>query len=48
MDTLNQIPLFFFHYCVDTSASEILIHDGVIRQVVSVSGLTWCIRYIHY
>jgi 4-hydroxy-3-methylbut-2-en-1-yl diphosphate synthase IspG/GcpE len=31
-----------------TSAGGLLIPEGVIRPVVSVSALTWFIRYIYY
>ena len=30
------------------SVGEILVPDSVIRPVVSVSSLTWVIRYIYY
>ena len=47
MDTKRD-TIVFPHYWDDTSTSEILIPDGVIWQVVSVSGLTWFIRCIYY
>jgi hypothetical protein len=33
---------------VDTSAGGLLVHEGITSPVVSVSALTWFIRYIHY
>ena len=33
---------------VDTSAGGLLVLEGIIRSVVSVSALTWFIRYIYY
>jgi hypothetical protein len=37
---------FHYYHWVDTDAGGILIPDGTIRPVVSVSALTWFIRYI--
>ena len=33
---------------VDTTVGGLLDHDGVIHPVVSVSILTWFIRYLHF
>ena len=37
-----------FYHWVDTSAGGLLVSEGIIRSVVSVSILTWFIRYIYY
>jgi len=37
----------YFHW-VDTSARGLFVYEGVIRQMVSASALTWFIRYISY
>ena len=37
-----------FYHWVDTSAGELLVPKGITRSVVSVSSLTWLIRYIYY
>jgi hypothetical protein len=36
------------YYLVDTTVGGLLDHDGVIHPVVSVSILTWFIRYLHF
>jgi hypothetical protein len=38
---------YYFHW-VDTSARGLFVYEGVIRPMVSVSALTWFIRYISY
>ena len=45
---LNLISTFYYYHWVDTSASGLLVPDGVIRPVVSAEKLTWFTRYIHY
>jgi hypothetical protein len=40
--------MFYYYHWVDTSASGLLFPEGIIRPVVSVSALTWVIRYIYY
>ena len=40
--------MFYYYHWVDTSASGPLFPEGIIRPVVSVSALTWVIRYIYY
>ena len=35
-------------HCVDTSAGELLVTEGIIRPVVNASALTWFIRCIFY
>ena len=37
-----------FYHWIDTSAGELLVPKGITRSVVSVSSLTWLIRYIYY
>jgi hypothetical protein len=39
---------FYYYHWVDTSAGELLVPDGIIRPVVSVSALAWFIRHIYY
>ena len=39
---------FYFYHWVDTSASELLVPEGIIHPVFSASTLTWFIRYIYY
>jgi hypothetical protein len=36
------------YYWVDTFAGGLLVPEGIIRQVVSASALTWFIRYIYH
>jgi hypothetical protein len=43
--TLCIIYLRVYHW-VDTSAGRLLVSEGIIRAVVSVSVLTLCIRYL--
>ena len=38
----------YYYYWVDTTSGGLLIPDGIIYPVVSVSVLTWFIRYIYY
>ena len=38
---------FYYYHCVDTSAGGLLFLEGSIYPVVSVSALTWLIRYIY-
>jgi hypothetical protein len=52
---MNVIPemsiryLFFYYYhWVHTTAGGLLVPEGIIRPVVSVSALTWFIRYVYY
>ena len=40
--------MFYYYHWVDISASGLLFPEGIIRPVVSVSALTWVIRYIYY
>jgi hypothetical protein len=39
---------FYYYHWVDTSAGGLLVLEGIIRPVVSASGLTWFIRYIYF
>ena len=36
------------YHRVDTSAGGLLVPEGIIQTVVSVSILTWFIRYINF
>jgi hypothetical protein len=45
---LNWISTFYCYHWVDTSPGGLLVPEGIIRPVVSVSALTWFIRYIYY
>jgi len=38
---------FNYHHWVVTSACGLFIHDDIIHPVVSVSSLTWFIKYIY-
>jgi hypothetical protein len=38
---------FYYYHCVYTSAGGLLFLEGSIYPVVSVSALTWLIRYIY-
>jgi len=38
----------YYYYWVDTSAGGLLVPGGIIRQVGSVSALTWFIKYIYF
>jgi len=40
------IRFFYYYQWINTSAGGLLFPDGIIHQVVSVSALTWFIRYI--
>ena len=44
---LINTQCYYFHW-VDTSARGLFVYEGVIRPMVSVSALTWFIRYISY
>ena len=37
--------LFYYYHWVETPAGGLLVPEGIIRPVVSVSTLTWFIRY---
>ena len=39
---------FYCYHWVDTFACGLLVPEGIIRLVVSASGLTWFIRYIYF
>jgi len=40
---------FYYYHFVNTSAGGlVVIPDGIIRPVVSVSALSWLLRYMHY
>ena len=39
---------FDSYHWVDTSAGGLFVPEGIIRPVVTVSALTWFIRYICY
>jgi hypothetical protein len=55
---LGSVLLIFFVFCVpitclyvlslDTTAGGLFVPEGIIHPVVSVSTLTWFIRYIYY
>ena len=46
---LNLISTFYYNRWADTSAGRLLVPaEGIMRQVVSVSALTWFISYIFY
>jgi hypothetical protein len=45
--TIWYVCLYYYPW-VDTSASELLVPDGIIRPVVSVSALAWFIRHMYY
>ena len=38
----------YYYYWVDTTSGGLLIPDGITYPFVSVSVLTWFIRYIYY
>ena len=38
---------FQWYHCVDTVDGGLLEHDGIIRPLVGVLALTWCIRYTY-
>ena len=40
--------IFYYSYWFDISDSGLLVTDGIIRPVLSVSALTWLIIYIYY
>ena len=42
----SLISTFYYHHWVDTSAGGLLVLEGIIPPVVSVSALTWFIIYI--
>ena len=44
---IRYLRLYYYH-CVGTSAGGLLVYDGIIRTLVSVSEQTWYIRYIYY
>jgi len=44
---VRYLNLYYYHW-VDTSASGLLVPESITRPVVSVSELTWFIRYICY
>ena len=45
---LNSIKSMFYDYhWVDTAAGELWVPKGIILPIVSVSALTWFIRYIY-
>jgi hypothetical protein len=37
-----------YYQWADTYTGGLLVPEGIIRPVVSVSALAWCIRYIYY
>jgi hypothetical protein len=39
---------FYYYHCVDTTAGTLLVPEGIIHPVVSVSALTWFIGYIYH
>jgi hypothetical protein len=39
---------FYYYHWIDTSAGGLLVPEGIISPVVSVSALTWFIRYNYY
>jgi hypothetical protein len=43
----KKTPVYYYHW-IDTSAGGILVSDGIIRPIVSVSALMRFIRYIYY
>jgi len=44
---VHQIRYLRFDW-VDNTAGGLLVHEGIIHPIVSVSTLTWFIRYIYY
>ena len=42
---IRYLRLYYYH-CFDTSASGLLVIDGFLLPVVSVTSLTWFVRYI--
>jgi hypothetical protein len=44
---INNRRLYCYH-CVDTVDGGLLVHDGIIRPLLGVLALTWCIRYMSY
>jgi hypothetical protein len=47
---LSQVTYlrFYYYHWVDTFSGGLLVPEDIIRPVVSVSALTWFIRYIQY
>jgi hypothetical protein len=41
------LHLYCYHW-VDTSSGAPFVPDSVMRPVISISALTWFIKYIHY
>jgi len=39
---------FYYYHWVDISAGGLLVPEGIMHPVVSVSALTFFIRYIYY
>ena len=48
MSTNFDIYVFNHYHWFDTSASGLLVPEGMIRPEVSASALTWFVRYIYY
>ena len=44
----SYIVYIHIFYWGSTSAGELLVPESIIRPVVSVSALTWFIKYIYY
>jgi len=45
--TKIDIYVFYYYLWVDTSAVGLLVPEGFIRPTITVSVLTWFIRYIY-